>query len=343
MIDDRLRTEILCGIADALLADPDGSHGAVYLYPHHDVDGDGLATALAMLLALTKAGVAARLPLDEEIPAKLNFLPALDRVEPFDPRDTDRWSQGQRLALILDCNGPDRLGSRAALCAAAPRRLVIDHHVSSGQAGPDTLIDPDAAATAELVYRLITLLARRTGKRLQDESIDSLLMTAIVSDTGGFIFANTTAMTFRTAARLMRSPLDLRQITYHLFDRSSRAKLRLKGAFLSSARFAPDGRVAAGWVSRSELDGFGAVESDVDGLVNSLRNVIGVEVAFVLREIAPGKIKVNIRSSDVFDAAHFAAEWGGGGHQRAAGMEVAGYQPKDLAEILMRQASDRLP
>ena len=197
---------------------------AVYLYPHISVDGDAVGSVLALGLALEKVGVPFYFPLDEAIPPKLAFLPALDRVESI---DADALAMAARpvsrprqlAAVAIDCSGPERLGARRTWYLQAPVQLVLDHHVSDRPAEPGYVIDTTAAAVGELVFELISILGKKTNRNLMDPTLAMLLMVAIMSDTGSFVYSNTTSRTFSIAAQLMQPPLDLRAITYELFDR----------------------------------------------------------------------------------------------------------------------------
>lgn len=206
-------TGLLDDLADRLLSIAPGTgafepeSGAVYLYPHISVDGDAVGSVLALGLALEKAGVPFLFPLDEEIPPKLAFLPALERISMISPRASEAGLSGlprQQIALAIDCSGADRLGARREWYLQAPEQLVLDHHVSGRPAEPGYVVDTTAAATGELVHELIGIMEDKTGRQLMDQTIARLLMTAIMSDTGSFVYSNTSSRTFAIAARLMR-------------------------------------------------------------------------------------------------------------------------------------------
>lgn len=334
-------TELMDRIIDRLLA-MRHEDGAVFLYPHIGIDGDALGSGLALALALRRAGVQVRMPLDEPIPDRLVFLPGLDLVEPYDDSLLDRFSASQRLAMAIDCSDSNRVGRRRALFDLAPEAAALDHHVSGGESGGLRLIDPSAAATGEIVFDLISRLETRLGERLMDEDTEMLLMTSIISDTGGFVYSNTSARTFRTAASLMDGELDLRRITYQLFDMTSQARMRLMGRIFTDARFSHDGRLALALVDQNILASFGATDADLEGVVAHLRNVAGVEVAFLIREIADKTLRVNIRSSDNFNAADFAHAFGGGGHPKAAGLQLRDMDLEAAASLIMQKAGEWL-
>ncbi len=334
-------TDILNQIAGQLLACQKLA-GSIYLYPHIGVDGDALGSALALLLALRRAGIKARLLLDEPVPDRLKFLPHLDLIEPYDEADLPQLTADQQLALAVDCADGNRVGRRQELFDRAPKAAVLDHHVSGGESGHLRWIDASASAVGEIVYDLIRLMEKKLQLALLDQSSAVLLMTAIVSDTGGFVYSNTSARTFHTAANLMGYEVNLRQITYQLFDLTSQERLRLMGRLFTDAQFSHQGRLVLATVNQQLLEEYGATDGDLEGVVAHLRNVGGVEVAFLIREMKDGTLRVNIRSSDRFNASDFARLFGGGGHAKAAGLQFDKMSMSEAARRILAKAGEWL-
>ena len=327
-------------LAHKLLSYIDSEH-EIYLYPHTSIDGDALGSTLAMLVALRKAGVKARFLYDEVIPGKYDYMEGLALIEPY-PDRIDSCITRQSLALLIDCSEPSRTGRRQQLLEKAPQIAVADHHISEGHSGYLRFIDPGAAATGEIVYDLIVLMEKITGRDLMDQQISVMLMTAIISDTGRFTFSNTTQRTFEIAAALMPYGVAIRDIVYQLFDLSSKGRLRLSGHVFSTAEFYLQGKIALALVSQSVMDACEAQDSDLDGLAAQLRNIEGVEVSFLLRELNNGTIRVNIRSGTGFDAAKFAKSMSGGGHARAAGTTLSNISIQDAGHLMVEKAGEWL-
>lgn len=328
-------------IAEALLCRAD-REGLVILYPHISVDGDALGSALALFLALEKIDVPSLVLLDEEPPQKLAFMTARNTFKVYAEADLETLAGSQTLALAIDCSDAGRVGRRRALFEKASQTAAIDHHSSAGKSEGLKVVETTAAATGELIYTLIRQLEAVTECPIMDRSIAVCLMGAILSDTGGFVFSNTTATTFRIASELMNEQLDIRRMTYQLFDETSQTKLKLTGDVFSNARFLAGGRIAIGSVSKELMRQLGASDEDLDGLVGQLRSAVGVDVSFMLREMADGAIRVNIRSDEQFNSADFAAFYGGGGHPRAAGMTLTGMTLSEAADWVARKAGEVL-
>ncbi len=312
----------------------------ICLFPHVNLDGDALGSCLALRLVLEQLELKVLFWLDEPIPAKLDFLPGLDRIDRIDPAALPTSDLADKLALLLDCSDCQRTGRREALCQAMPRRWVIDHHIPTRPLTERDIVDTSAAACAELVFTLIGLLEEQAQRPLMTPDVATLLMTGLVSDTGSFAYSNTTHKSFAMAARLMEEGLDLVTINSFLFERSSPARLRLMGALFSQAHFYQQGRVLVALVPQALMDSLGASEDDLEGIINQLRSINGVDLALVFRQGDPGQIRVNIRSSERLDAAALARSFGGGGHPRAAGMTVTAASLEDARAAVLEKVGE---
>ncbi len=189
-----------------------------------------------------------------------------------------------------------------------------------------------ASSTAEIVLRLL----EANGVEI-DKTTATQLMIGLVNDTGGFRFANTTAETFRSAARLTELGADASHAAKCIYETRSIAALRLLGRALSSLQSSADGRVVWASVRRRDLDELGASDSDTDGIVNQVAYAKGSQVAVLFRELSREEIRVSLRSREGFDVNRVARGFGGGGHKAAAGctlrMPLDAAQDKLLGEI----------
>jgi phosphoesterase RecJ-like protein len=329
-------------IVDSLLG-PAGRSDGVVVYPHIGADGDALGASFGLSAALQRIGIRSLVVLEEPPTAPFGFLPGADRAlvrpDPADPIFTGF----QTLAIALDCEGPQRLGARAPMFQSAPVRIVIDHHPSAFGTGiPDDgvlrFIDPTASSCGELVHRVLQAIASKTGSDPMDTESAQCLLAALLADTGGFRFANANAESFLAAAAYLAHGADVRSLTQRIFDATTPGRLRITGRAFTDARFDCGGRIASFAVPASLIEECGAMESDLDGIAGRLRDVDGVEVAFVLRERGEQEgIRVNARSGDGFDSCAFARGFGGGGHARASGFTVEA-SLEDARERVLSQA-----
>ncbi len=310
----------------------DGGH--VGLFPHERFDADAVGAAVSLSRALRSLGCRSRVLVSEPVPDSLIHLPGLEELVLFDGADGPSFD----LALAIDCHEADRMGARGDCFLQAPLRGAIDHHVYDREPGDLELIDPKAASTSELVFEMIWDLELHLGRPLFDPAMAVLLMAGTITDTGRYAYSNTTPLCLRQAAALLeRFEIDLPQLHYDLYERTTIARLQIKGDIFSTLTPAADGRILVAYVTRAMLDRRGAPDDELSNLASEIRAADGVDAVFLLVEGEDGDIRVSIRSNSCFDAAAFAAGYGGGGHRRAAGMTLAGMS---LAEACRRVARE---
>ena len=204
---------------------------------------------------------------------------------------------------------------------------------------------PEASSACELCFYVSCKIAEIMGKE-RSEVIAPLaarcLMAGMVTDTGRFTYKNTHSETLTSAGELMELGADVSSVCYNLFDRKKKAKFMLSAEARSRVEFYADGRFAFVTVPYELFVKHGAGPDGVDDVVSSMRDIDGVEVAIVLRELESGEIRANIRSQDYFDSAAFAEVYGGGGHVRASGFTVRGRDLNELAEDVKANVLGRL-
>ncbi len=213
---------------------------------------------------------------------------------------------------------------------AARVRCLVDHHRSTDPSGYDVcVLEPTSASTCEMVYAMLS----DWGVAL-DQDIASMLYTGIIFDTGGFRHANTKPNTHLLAAQLLSHGVDTSLINAKVLAERSVAGLRLLGDVVSHAAFHGDGAVVMGRVSMADADRFGISDGDLEGVVDALLYTTGVEVAALVIERAPSKVKLSLRSRTTVDVAQLAKSLdpGGGGHARAAGVTLS----EPLGDVLAR-------
>jgi phosphoesterase RecJ-like protein len=228
--------------------------------------------------------------------------------------------------VVLDIADLGRLGH---LGPVLERRGVpvacIDHHVSAGElpAGP-RLVDSAACATGELVYDLA-----RTAKWSIDGDMARALYVALLTDTGGFRFSNTTARTLQVAANLLEHGVEPEEIYRLVYASEPEGRVRVIAEVLETLVVEPDVGLAWVTVPPGALARYGLGPDELEGVVEFPRSIHGVRLALLFRRIANGRTKVSFRSVGDVDAADLAGRFGGGGHRRAAGASIAG----DLSEV----------
>lgn len=281
------------------------------LVAHVAPDGDSLGSLLALRRGLLGLGKSVQVFVADGVPAKYRFLPGWEQVIAL----PEHLSPDVDTVVILDCGEWERTGLPDSYWQLPA--LNIDHHRTSAGIGSSNLIEPSAAATGELVYRVLSELECPL-----DLQIATCLYTAIASDTGWFRFSNTTPDVHRLAAQLLRLGAMHEQINDWLHTRT---KEYLEALTLVLERISLFGQqqAAISWLEQSDLQRIGIAATDIEGLIDYPRSLPAVQVAALLVQTGPRCFKVSFRSRHPIDVSRLAGALGGGGHARAAGCTVS--------------------
>jgi bifunctional oligoribonuclease and PAP phosphatase NrnA len=289
------------------------------LTSHARPDGDAVGSAIACCQILRSLGKEAEVVLRDGVPRIYQPLPFADQVIQSD------WVNGNyEAAIILECDSVQR----TRLDGLENSFLInIDHHLSGWPFADVNWIDPDAVATAEMVFRL----ARAVDAKISPE-VATCLYTALLTDTGSFMFAGTNEHTFTLARELVRAGADPAYCARSVYFAHSTAKLRLLGAALSNLQ--REGPLALIWVTQEDVARCQAREEDCEGLVNYALSIQDAEVAVFLRELPDGRYRVSLRSKGAVNVAAIAEHFGGGGHACASGCSVQGPLSTAIARVV---------
>jgi phosphoesterase RecJ-like protein len=164
-------------------------------------------------------------------------------------------------------------------------------------------------------------LASEAGVEISPD-IATCLYTAVLTDTGSFMFEGTNEHTFALARELVLAGADPARCARNIYFGHSTEKLRLLGAALSHLQ--REGPLAWIWVTQEQMQQFQAKEEDCEGLVNYALSIQDVQVAAFFRELPEGRIRVSLRSKGLFNVAKVAERFGGGGHECASGCSLDG-------------------
>ena len=286
-----------------------GRRQSFILTSHARPDGDAVGSALACAQILRSMGKQACVVLSDGVPAIYGPLPFADSVL----RDTAQAPDADA-AIILECDSV----ARTRLAGLERHYLInIDHHATARPFANVNWIDPNACATAEMIFRL----AREAGVKISPD-VATCLYTAVLTDTGSFCFRGTTEHTFALAQELVRCGADPVRIAQNIYFSTHASKMRLLGAALSNLRC--DGTLAWMHVDRAAMESCHANDEDCEGLVNYALAIEGIEVALFFREQPDGRFRVSLRSKGHVNVAAVAEAFGGGGHECASGCAADG-------------------
>lgn len=197
--------------------------------------------------------------------------------------------------------------------------FAIDHHPSyEGFARAGCCIQPERAAAGEIVYEILCELGEITPR------MATALYCAVSTDTGCFVYNNTTAHTHTVAAALIAAGCDVKGVNKRHFRTKSRARIALESAILSHVEFYDNGRIAAVTASQALLAEAGATADDAEEISSMAGVIEGVDCALTVRELADGSSKISLRTGDRVNATLVCRMLGGGGHAQAAGATLTG-------------------
>lgn len=299
----------------------------VAIISHSNPDGDALGSQIALSLALEKLGVQTLLINKDSVPPSFQFLPNREKIKPLDKID-----QLPTVLIFVDCATLDRTGYDTEKLNNDGRVFInIDHHISNDKFANINWVEEKAAATSEMIYDLISLLQVKI-----DEDIATTLYTGISTDTGSFLYDNTTSTTHQVASDLINKGADISKLRVNFYENTSKGRLNLLKIGLNNLSFAQNDEICWMAFTYSEISNSNALDADGDGLINYVKNISGVEVALVFREIEPGKTKVSLRSKSWFDVNELAAYFQGGGHARASGCVIEGEQQEIIKRVISK-------
>ena len=290
----------------------------VLILTHVRPDGDTVGCAAALCRALRALGKTAYM------------LPNPDITETYEPYAAPCWAPedfAPAAVVSVDIAALNLLPDNA-LPYKGDICLAIDHHGSQEFFAARTCLDADAAACGEVIYEIVRTLTEVTP------DIALALYVAVSTDTGCFVYANTTARTHRIAAELMELGIDVGPVNKALFRTKSPIRLAMESRMVSAMELYDNGRVVVMSIPLSLCRELHAAESDVEELSSLAALVQGTDCGITLRELKPGKVKLSLRTGPRVDASAVCRVLGGGGHKGAAGATVEGTMDDAKAAIL---------
>ncbi|HEX4203277.1 MAG TPA: bifunctional oligoribonuclease/PAP phosphatase NrnA [Ktedonobacteraceae bacterium] len=295
----------------------------IALLAHERPDGDCLGSALGMAHMLRLAGKHC-VPVCSDVPSKdWNFMPGIETLQ------TTLGDENFDLVIALDAGELSRYGAVAeqhsTFLAHVPI-LNIDHHISSHGCGLVNIIEPGAAATAEI----LVLFQQQARLPLNTDAAQCLL-TGLITDTASFQYPSTSSRTMEAGALLLRAGAVAETIVKPIFRTLPLAKARFQAIVIKSARTVSDGRVIWSYATDETLVQAGADTNVDDNCASMLRDIEGVKIAAFFKNYGDAtQTRLSLRSEDPYDVAAICMRHGGGGHPRAAGATL----PMPLEEAM---------
>lgn len=285
---------------------------------HKSPDGDTLGSATALYYMLIGMGKKAIIRCNDPFPSKYDYL-----FEGYTEQEND-----EHFIISVDIADEVLFGSKLESYLGRVD-LSIDHHKSSRLFAKYNLLDEHAGATCQLLYFLLKEFPQPIGKRVAD-----CLYTGIITDTGCFRYPNTSRQTHLVAADLLDAGANAVGITKTMFESKTKGRIFVEKHVLNSMEFFYDQRVVVIDLPLDLVEQSGADEGELDGISAIPKTIIGVDVAVTFREKAKNLYKISLRTTEKVDGSVVCAEFGGGGHARAAGCTITGDYQTAKTQIL---------
>ncbi|MBQ1396312.1 MAG: bifunctional oligoribonuclease/PAP phosphatase NrnA [Eubacterium sp.] len=283
----------------------------IALFPHVNMDGDAIGSCVALCLALKARGKNAFVLLDEAIPENLRFL----------ENGCCEWdlekARDIEVAVTVDSGDLKRIGVRGEVFLTAKTKVCLDHHGSSTPYCDYNYIDPEEAATGQIIYDLLMEMGEKGNA-----AIGEALYAAIVTDTGKFQYSNTQKKSHLIAADLLDWGIDANKVSVEIYESNRPERIRIESLAIGGMEVFLDGQLVIAKVTQEMLRETGAGMEETDQIVSALRTIRGVETSILLKEYEPKVIKASCRSKHWFDVSKISQRFGGGGHVRAAGFTL---------------------
>lgn len=306
----------------------------ILLVSHINPDGDTLGS-MCGLYSLVKDNLKKKCDMVavSDIPVTYKFLPYIDEVKHISQFDLSREYD---LVITIDVAAIDRCADAEKLFTKAKNTINIDHHETNIAYAAVNIIEPNAAATSEIILEF----AEKLDWKISLEAAINLYV-AIMTDTGCFKFSNTTQRTMECGGRLLALGVNPSEIYQKCYESSSKDMVLFQSYCVNKAEFLNDDKIAYTIVYKKDLEKFNNQGEDfTDGLTEKLRAISTTEVAFVVKELNSTTSKVSMRSKEK-DIAQVCSAFGGGGHKLAAGAVIKA-NPKKAVSMIIEEIAKKL-
>ncbi len=291
---------------------------------HTKLDGDALGSELALYCLLSDLGKKAVIYNEDKTPEHYSFLPSAEKIV-NKLNDVSNYD----VAFILDCSELERVGEKAKEIAKIKTLINIDHHISNNGFSPLKLWDGQASSTGELIFRLL----EKMGAKMSPE-ICVNLYAAILTDTGGFRYANTTKDTLYAAGKLVENGADPQWISENIYENDPPVKIKLLKKALETLSLDFQNQVGSLVVTQSALTESGATYEHTEGFVEIPRSVKGISISILYTQLEDNYFKLSLRSKGKISVEKIAKKFGGGGHANAAACRIKGNIEAVKEEVL---------
>ena len=281
----------------------------IAILTHENPDGDAIGTSLALYNSLKQMGKTPDIIIPD-YPRIFTFLPGTEEIK------KESKVEKYDLAISVDCATIKMLNGFVNYFENAKVRVSIDHHSTNTMFGDINYVSPDAPACAQVLLGVLEYFKIDVTKE-----IGTCILTGIITDTGGFKYSGVTAETFEFVAWLMNRGVNVSKVYRKVLQTKTRANFELTRLAANRLEFFEDGKVAFTYITKEDEEAVNAESGDHEGIVETGRDIEGVEVSIFIRQTDKG-CKVSMRSNEYVNVSDVCLLLGGGGHVHAAGASM---------------------
>lgn len=220
------------------------------------------------------------------------------------------------LSIVVDTAIQDRISDPRY--AMGKEVIKIDHHIPVEDYGDLIWVDTTFPSCAQMIAYFYYKFKDEL-KLSKDGAI--ALYTGIVTDTGRFRYRGVSKLTHQLAGILLEKGVDVEYIDSHL-SKESLPMIALKGYVYT--HYVTDGGFIFVKMTRDVIDKHQVTDEQAASVVNALGGIEGYPVWALFIEY-PEEIRIRLRSSGP-TINELANRYGGGGHAKASGARLTGWE-----------------
>jgi phosphoesterase RecJ-like protein len=303
------------------------------LTAHETPDGDAIGSECALTMVLKKMGKKVKIFNSDATPFKFRFVDVDNDVKVLKNKSQLPGDLSDYVLFILDTNDTNNIGIIADFVLPHVKQyFIIDHHDSDIAVQSGNLIQRGASSTAELLY----LLFQEMNAEI-DLPMAHALYTAIVYDTGSFVYPKTTATTFKIAYEMVTLGVNPNYVFSRVYECNSISSVILESRVLSSLQLELNNHVAIQTMTKETITESGSKYEEADQIINIPLKAEAIRVSIFFKQDLNGLLRCSLRSKGNIDVVEIARSFGGGGHKNAAGFKC-----KESQEIIHKKVLHKL-
>lgn len=302
-------------------------------------DGDSLGSALALEQILGDLGKQTYLYCGMEIPTYLRHLTGWSRVSRDVPHAFD-------VSIIVDTSADSLLDALAKsgqrVWVASKPCIILDHHaVESSIPYASVVCNHPAVATGEIIYELSQQLNWPLNASAKD-----MLAVSILADSLGLSTPSTTFRSIHIIGDLVEGGVSIPELEEKRREmmRKSPELVRYKGELLQRVEYFDNNRVSVITIPWEEIERYSPLYNPPMLVLEDMRLTENTDVAIAFKLYNDGHITAKIRCNyGKGIAGALSADFGGGGHDYAAGFKITDGRPfNEIKSECIKKASELL-